>query len=51
MGDPVHVVADQKLKIEHLALAMKDRGLSPGFESLCSCIGSQLKLLWGGLRN
>lgn len=51
MSDPVHVVADQKLKVEHLALAMEDRCLSPGLESLGSCISSQLEFFGGGLRN
>lgn len=51
VSDPVHVVADQELEIEHLALAVEDGGLLPGLEGLSGRVGSVLELLRGSLRN
>lgn len=49
VGNSVHVVADQELEVEHLALTVEDRGLLPGLEGLSSRVGSVLELLRGGL--
>lgn len=49
VSNPVHVVTDQELKVEHLALAVKDRGFLPGLEGLSGRVGSILELLRGSL--
>jgi len=51
VSNPVHVVTDQKLEVEHLTLAMKDRGLLPGLEGRSGRVGSILELFRGSLGN
>jgi hypothetical protein len=51
VGESIHILANQKLKVEHLALAMEDRGFLPGLEGLGGRICSILQLLGSGLRN